>query len=129
MADQSFPFAFSRPYQLAAAPFGIFPSTSEVVVHDRRLIVWFGPWHVESSLDNIVAVAVTGPYSFVRTAGSARMSMADQGLTLATNGDRGVCMLFEVPVPGIEPTGRVRHPNLTVTVADCEGLAAALKPE
>ncbi|WP_082929463.1 hypothetical protein [Mycobacterium sp. 852013-51886_SCH5428379] len=129
MTDQTFPFAFTRSYQLAAAPFGIHPSTSEVVVHDGRLICFFGPWHVESSLENIVAVRVTGPFSFVRTAGGARMSMADRGITLATNGDRGVCVLFEVPVPGIEPTGRVRHPNLTVTVADCEGLARVLKPE
>ncbi|MBO0680376.1 hypothetical protein JRC04_23160 [Mycolicibacterium sp. S2-37] len=128
MTDQTFPFRFTRPYQLAAAPFGIHPSTAEVVIHDDQLICFFGPWQVASSLDNIIAVAITGPYSFVRTAGSARMSMADRGLTLATNGDRGVCMLFEVPVPGIEPTGRLRHPNLTVTVADCDGLAKALAP-
>jgi hypothetical protein len=128
VADQVFPFEFTRRYQLAAAPFGVFPSTSDVVIHSGRLIAWFGPWRVESSLDNIVAVKITGPYSFVRTAGSARMSLADKGLTLATNGDRGVCVLFDVPVPGIEPTGRVRHPNLTMTVADCEGLAEALKP-
>jgi hypothetical protein len=127
VAHQSFPFEFTRPYKLAAAPFGIFPSTSEVVLHAGRLIAWFGPWQVTSSLANIVDVAITGPYSFVRTAGPARVSLADRGLTFATNGERGVCVLFDVPVRGVEPTGALRHPNLTVTVADCEGLAAALK--
>lgn len=128
MAHLSFDFEFTRPYRLAAAPFGISPATSQVAVHAGRLIAWFGPWQVTSSLDNIVDVAITGPYSFVRAAGPARVSLADRGLTFASNGDRGVCVLFDVPVPGVEPTGALRHPNLTVTVADCEGLVAALKP-
>jgi hypothetical protein len=34
---------------------------------------------------------------------------------------------FADPVSGMEPTGRLRHPNLTVTVADPDGLAAALR--
>jgi len=29
-------------------------------------------------------------------------------------------------VTGLEPTGRLRHPGLTVTVADVHGLAEAL---
>lgn len=128
MAHQSFDFEFSRPYLLAAAPFGISPATSQVAVHAGRLLAWYGPWQVTSSLDNIVDVAITGPNSFVRAAGPARVSLADRGLTFASNGERGVCILFGVPVPGAEPTGVVRHPSLTVTVADCEGLAAALKP-
>jgi hypothetical protein len=30
-------------------------------------------------------------------------------------------------VPGIEPTGRLRHHNVTLTVIDPEGLLAALR--
>jgi hypothetical protein len=45
---------------------------------------------------------------------------------MATNGVRGLCITFREPVPGIEPTGTLRHPALTVTVADCHGLAAVL---
>jgi hypothetical protein len=45
---------------------------------------------------------------------------------MATNGERGLCIIFREPIPGIEPTGILRHPAITLTVADCEGLAAAL---
>jgi hypothetical protein len=34
---------------------------------------------------------------------------------------------FVEPVPAIEPTGRLRHPGATVTVADPDALAAALR--
>jgi len=37
-----------------------------------------------------------------------------------------VCLEFHEPVTGIDPLGLIRHPGLTVTVADPEGLAAAL---
>ena len=41
-------------------------------------------------------------------------------------GERGLCIRFDRPVPGIEPLGLLRHPAVTVTVADCDGLAEAL---
>jgi len=37
-----------------------------------------------------------------------------------------VCICFREPVTGLDPTGRLRHPGLTVTVADVDGLVAAL---
>ena len=88
-----------------------------------QLLARFGPWQAQTALDNIVDVAITGPYMFLKTAGSAHLSLADKGLTFATNGDRGVCLTMREPIPSIDPFGLLRHPNLTVTVADCEGLA------
>jgi hypothetical protein len=82
---------------------------------------------VETALDNVVDVSVTGPYRFVKTAGPAHLSLADRGLTFATNGDRGVCLTMREPIRGIDPFGLLRHPNLTVTVADCDGLADAVR--
>jgi len=38
-----------------------------------------------------------------------------------------VCLTLHKAIAGIEPTGRLRHPNLTLTVADCEGLAEAVE--
>jgi hypothetical protein len=35
-----------------------------------------------------------------------------------------VCLLLREPVLGIDPAGLVRHPGLTVTVADREAFAA-----
>jgi len=52
--------------------------------------------------------------------------VADRGLTFATNGERGLCIRFRDPVSGIEPTGHLRHPGLTVTVADVDALARVL---
>jgi len=72
-------------------------------------------------------VSITGPYTFVKTAGPAHLSLADRGLTFATNGDRGVCLMMGEPIPGIDPFGLLRHPNLTLTVADCDGLADAVQ--
>ena len=69
---------------------------------------------------------MTGPYSVLRTAGPARLSLGDRGLTFATNNRRGVCLRFRRPVPGIDPLGRIKHPNLTVTVLDCAGLLTAV---
>ena len=92
------------------------------------MAVRFGPWSMDVARDNIADVAVTGPYQFVKTAGPARLSFADRGVTFATNGDRGVCIALRSPVPAIEPIGVLRHPGITVTVADCEGLAEALRP-
>ena len=82
---------------------------------------------MRTPLTNITDVEVTGPYAFWKTAGPARLAITDRGLTFATNGDRGVLILFETPVRGLDPLGILRHPELTVTVADVDGLADLLR--
>ncbi len=67
---------------------------------------------------------LTGPYQFVKTAGPPRLGITDRGLTFASNGARGVLITFARPVRGVAP---LRHPELTVTVADPAGLAARLR--
>ena len=57
----------------------------------------------------------------------ARLSLADRGLTFGTVATRGVCIQFREPVRGIEPTGLLRHPNLTVTVAEPDLLVTRLR--
>lgn len=127
MDERRFTFGFAPSYRWPARVLGITERTAEVVLADQMLHARFGRWSVSTLLDNIDGVQITGPYGFLKTAGPAHLSLADRGLTFATNGDRGVCISFREPVPGIEPTGRIRHPNLTVTVADCDGLAWALE--
>ncbi|HKR52585.1 MAG TPA: hypothetical protein VJT72_24005 [Pseudonocardiaceae bacterium] len=126
MATQTFPFRFTTPYRLAGLLFGITPATAVVRVSDGELAVRFGPWRVRTTLANVTSTTVTGPFGFLKTAGPAHLSLADRGLTMATNGARGLCITFHEPVPGIEPTGILRHPAITLTVADCQGLAAVL---
>ena len=60
---------------------------------------------VATPLANIVEVAITGPYAFVKTAGPARLGITDRGLTFATNGQRGVLLQFAEPIRGMDPWG------------------------
>ncbi|TPG28095.1 hypothetical protein [Mycolicibacterium hodleri] len=127
MVDHCFAFRFARSYQLAAFPFGVTPSTCDVQLGDDRLVARFGPWRTEILLQHITNVSITGPYGFVKTAGPPHLTFGDRGLTFATNGDRGVFIEARVPFRGIEPIGVLRHPNLTITVADCDALSSALR--
>jgi hypothetical protein len=122
-----FAFRFADAYRRAARLFGITPATAWVDVDADTLRAHFGRWRVSTPLVNISAVAVTGPYAFLKTAGPARLAVTDRGLTFATNGERGVLISFHEPVPGLEPTGLLRHPELTVTVADIDGLVERLR--
>jgi hypothetical protein len=123
---KSFAFRFDPAYRVAALPFGVLPATASVAVGDGELHARFGPWRVRTPLSNVAGTELSGPYSFVKTAGPAHLSFSDRGVTFATNGDRGLCIRFHEPVRALDPTGRLRHPGLTVTVDDVEGLATAL---
>lgn len=122
----TFDFSFDPIHRALGLGFGVTPATTLVEVDGGRLVVRFGPWLVSTPLANVEGTEVTGPYATLKTAGPAHLSVADRGLTFATNARRGLCIRFRDPVAGIEPTGRLRHPGLTVTVADVEGLASAI---
>ncbi len=83
MATQTFPFRFTTPYRLAGLPFGVTPATATVRVGGGELAVRFGPWRVRTTLANVTSTALTGPFSFLKTAGPAHLSLADRGLTMA----------------------------------------------
>ena len=124
--DQQFGFAFADRYRLPARLFGVTERSAVVRVAAGELLCRFGRWSVRTPLTNIREVAVTGPYAWLKTVGPPRLSLSDRGLTMATNEARGVFVQFHRPVRGIDPLGLIRHPNLTVTVADWQGLTCAL---
>jgi hypothetical protein len=128
--DRRFGFRFDPWYRLAALPFGVVPSSAHVDVttadDERILSVRFGPWCVTTPVANVASTTVTGPYSLVKTMGPAHLSLVDFGLTFATSPTRGLCIRFRERVRGLTPIGFVRHPALTVTVDDVDGLADAL---
>jgi hypothetical protein len=121
-----FPFDFEPGYRLAALLFAVTPGRAWVDVGDDELSARFGLWRLSTPLANVVGTQVTGPYAMLKTIGPAHLSLVDRGLTFATNGRRGLCISFARPVTGLDPTGRLRHPGLTVTVADVDGLAEAV---
>ena len=128
-SPQRFTFRFAGAYRRPARLFGITPESAWVDVGEDTLRAHFGPWRVTTPLANISAVAVTGPYALLKTAGPARLAITDRGLTFATNGERGVLISFRSPVRGLDPLGLLRHPELTVTVADVDGLVERLRRE
>lgn len=130
-AAQRFEFRFDPWYRIAAIPFGVAPGSARVEVTttpdgERVLDARFGPWHVSTPVSNVAETTVTGPYSPLKTIGPAHVSLHDLGLTFASNGERGLCIRFRRSIPGLAPTSLLRHPGLTVTVDDVDGLARAL---
>jgi hypothetical protein len=126
MADARIPFAFDTRYRIAGRAFGVTPDNAYLELDEERLVAHFGPWLVETPRSNIKGAGVSGPYSIFKTIGPAHLSLADRGLTFATNDRAGVCIEFKEPVTGIDPVGAIKHPGLTVTVADPDALVAEL---
>ena len=125
-ARDRFPFAFAPAVAFGLAAAGIRPDSTAVLVGPDELDVRFGRWRLVTPLANVAAAEVAGPYSAVKVYGP-RLSIADRGLTFGTTTAAGVCIEFHEPVPGIEPTGLLRHPSLTVTVADPAALVDRLR--
>jgi hypothetical protein len=124
---QRFPFRFDLAYRLPALAFGILPATAWVEVDDEELRARFGPWRLRTPRANVAGATESGDFHFLKTAGPAHLSFTDHGVTFATNGTRAACVLFHEPVRVLDPTGRLRHPGATFTVADPPALIAALE--
>ncbi|WP_372791679.1 hypothetical protein [Paraconexibacter sp.] len=127
MSTDRFDFAFAPSYRKPGAVFGVRPDTAWVEVTDTHLNARYGRWRVRTPLSNITSVEITGPYRFFKTAGPARLAITDRGLSFTPNGDRGVLITFATPVRGMDPFGLLRHPELTVGVAQPERLVARLR--
>lgn len=120
-------FAFAPAYRPPALLFGITPWTAWVDLDERHLAVRFGPWRLRTPVTNVAGVQRTGGFRFVKTAGPPHLSFTDRGVSFATNGDDAVCVQFHRPVAGIDPTGRLKHPGATLTLADVDGFESALR--
>ena len=90
---------------------------------DGSFLATFGWARVRTTIDNVHHTAISGPHRWY-TAVGLRLSFADDGLTFGTNHHRGLCIEFVEPVHKV--MGFRDHSALWVSVADPEGLAAAL---
>ncbi len=123
---QFFRYAVDKRLTPFWLPFGFRPSLDGVTVaEDGTFLATFGFLKLETTTGNIDQAHITRDYRWW-TAGGARLSMADHGLTFGTNRSAGVCVHFRKPVPS--PLRRKGHPALTVTVADVDGLVRSLQP-
>ena len=100
------------------------PDRAWVDLGEVELEARYGPWRVRTPVSNIAGGEVTGPYSLLKTAGPARLAITERGLTLCRTAT--AASAFRSPVAGIDPFGGMRHPELTVTVLDVDGLVRAL---
>jgi hypothetical protein len=123
--NEQFDFAFDPAFRAPLAALGVLPDTAFVTVRPDAVIARFGPWSCVTEPDNIECVQRTGPYRWYRAIGP-RGSFADRGATFGSSVRGGVCLQFRRPVHALAPTGLLRHPGLTVTVADPDRLVAAL---
>ena len=122
----TFRFAFHPLFRLPARLVGVTPESAQVEVTADSLEVRFGRWSMTVPRDDIVEVQRSGPYQPWKVIGPPHLSFVDRGITFATTPHAGVCLRLREPRPGIEPTGRIRHPGLTLTVEDVDGLIDAL---
>lgn len=124
-----FEFAWDARYRIVGAAFGVRPSNAWVEVDETELRVRYGVWRLRTALTNISSTELSGDFAFLKTAGPPHLSLVDSGISFATNGRSGVCVQLHRPVRGIEPTGRILHPGVTLTVADPTALKSMLEAD
>lgn len=125
-ATETFPFAFDARYAWMLRLLGVREDNAEVVVDDTSLAVRFGRWKVHTPIGNVAGLEITEGYRWFKAIG-IRGSLADHGITFGTNAARGLCVKFVEPIPALVPLSPIKHPGMTLTVADVDGLAAALR--
>jgi hypothetical protein len=124
MMPKHFGYAIDKRYLPLLLPFGLRPARDGVTLtDDGSFMATFGFFKLATPVANITGAHITRDYRWW-TAFGVRGSMADDGLSFGTNHDAGVCVHFADKVPS--PLRRSGHSALTVTVADLEGLTAAL---
>jgi hypothetical protein len=122
---EQFEFEFDARFRPLLALIGVTPGTAHVTLTPERLVARFGPWTCATPVDNVREVCRTGPYQWFKAIG-ARGSFVDRGLTFGTTTMGGVCVLLREPVPGLVPVGSLRHPGITLTLAEPERFVASL---
>lgn len=118
---------FPYRYEARVAPLWLpfrWGTQGVTLTEDGRFVARYGPFRAEAPLSSVRDAHVTGPYRWY-TAVGPRLSFVDDGLTFGTNTQAGVCVHFDPPLPRV--IGLKTHSALTVTVADTDGLVAALK--
>jgi len=125
MGELFFPYDFDLRFYLGWRLLGVDPHTDGVTLtDDGRFVATFGRFHVDTPIANVKTATREGPYRWWRAVG-LRGSGSDTGITFGTTPRAGVCIIFVEPVPRVLPPRR-SHENLTVTVADPDGLVHAL---
>lgn len=120
---ERFPYRLDQRWKPLFAALRVTADDAVELTDHGLLVASFGRVSVETPLDNIDHTLITGPHRWY-TAVGLRLSFSDDGLTFGTNHDKGLCIEFREKVPKV--IGFRDHSALWVSVADPEGLAAAI---
>ena len=123
MKTKHFPYRLDRRWTPLFIILGVTKDDGVTITSQGKLIATFGRFHVETALKNIAATKITGPHRWY-TAVGLRLSLTDDGVTFGTNHKRGVSITFTRKIPRV--IGLQRHSTLWVSVADPDGLVAAI---
>lgn len=124
--SERYPLRSTTPWSWPLRLIGVRPGAAEVeLTADGQFRARFGPFTVETPIENISGYRLTGPYRFWRAIGP-RGSGADRGFTFGTSTHGGVCVCFREWPPARYVRGG-KMESLTVTVDDVDGLAHALE--
>jgi len=123
MSEQFFPYEVDRRWALMFKALALRDTDGVTVGDDGSLAATFGRVRVDTTVGNVDHTEISGPHRFY-TAVGLRLSFADDGLTFGTNHRRGLCIGFVEQIPKV--IGFRDHSALWVSVADPEGLAAAI---
>ncbi|WP_130650178.1 hypothetical protein [Egicoccus halophilus] len=123
---QGVAFDFEPRYRPLLRLLGVRPETAQVVVGAQVLRVRFGLWWLETTLDNVTDVTLTGPFRAIKAIGP-HLSLADRGVTFGTTTRAGVCLTFREPVGALAGRRWLRHPGATLTVQDPSGFAQLVR--
>lgn len=119
-----FPYRLDRRWAPLFAVLGVHDGDGVDITDDGLLRATYGRFKVETPLDNIDHTEVTGPHRWY-TAVGLRLSFSDDGITFGTNHKSGLCIAFKEKIPKV--IGFKNHSALWVSVADPQGLAAAIR--
>lgn len=123
MSDRFFPYRFDQRWKPLFVTLRVGDDDGVTITDDGTMRATYGWAKVETQLANIDHTQITGPHRWY-TAVGLRLSFADDGITFGTNHERGLCIEFIEKVDRV--IGRRDHSALWVSVADPEGLAAAI---
>ena len=123
VSSKHFPYRFDKRWAPLFFVLGVSDDDGVEITDDGQLIATFGRFSVKTTLDNIDHTEVTGPHRWY-TAVGLRLALTDDGITFGTNHHKGLWIAFVKKVPKV--VGFRDHSLLWVSVADPEGLAAAI---
>ena len=124
MKAKHFPYRLDKRWTALFFALGVDDKDGVTIGGKGEFIATFGRFKVKTTVANVDHTLVTGPHRWY-TAVGLRLSFADDGLTFGTNHRKGLSIAFVEKIPKV--VGFKKHSTLWVSVADPEGLAAAIE--